>query len=783
MNKSAVPPVYDLLLVGGGHSHVHVLRSFGMAPIAGVRITVLAREVHTPYSGMLPGYIAGWHQWDDIHIDLGQLCRFAGARLIHDEAVALDLEQNRVHCQGRPPLRFDLLSINSGAQPVAIEAQPTCGEAQSLSSEVQPLSIEAQPSPPVALGVPVKPIGRFLPEWEAMRRNLGPRGRLVYVGAGAGGMELALAARRSLPKGVCISIVAEEVLPGHSGAARKLLKAALAKADIELIAGLVNGVAPGALHFQDSAGAQSRLAFDHLFWTTGVQAPAWVRDSALTTDAQGFIRVDKTLGSVSHEQVFAAGDIVHFSDRQLPKSGVYAVRAGPVLTDNLRRQLQGRRLRNFRPQRFALSLISVGDGRAVASWGMLAAVGRWAWRWKLWIDRRFVARYQELPEMAANAPQSGPRRKLMNLQLASAQERRGTTKAGVSTNPSPLSSHLATSAQDALNPMRCGGCGAKLSADVLQRALARLPDQAANGVVQGIGDDAAVLESNPAPLVLTIDGFRSLVDDPYRFGRITAHHCLNDVYAMGAEPTSAMALATVPLMSAPMMEDELHQLLAGAVAVLNGLGVPLVGGHSAEGAELSLGLSITGALVDPVLAKGGARLGDRLILTKPLGVGVLFAAHMRGLVRTAEVENALAHMDQSNCLALSVLRQHEVGAATDVTGFGLIGHLAEMLDAAGLGAQVWLDRLSVLDGVLAALERGAASVMQVENEKFFSSFEIRNHSPAHARVKLLADPQTAGGLLACVPEARAGACQQALLAAGYDSAEIGLITAEERLIC
>ncbi|MYE52122.1 MAG: selenide, water dikinase SelD [Gammaproteobacteria bacterium] len=711
MKTPSKPPRRDLVLIGGGHSHVQALKSFGMAPLDGVRVTVVAREVHTPYSGMLPGYVAGFYGWDDIHIDLGPLCRFGGARLIDDEVTALDLDAGLVHCLQRPPIRFDLLSINCGAAPEA----------------------------PVELGHCVKPIGRFLPEWDSLCDRIRPNAKLVLVGGGAGGLELALAARRTLPESIDIKVVADEVLPDHGRMARRLLLGELAKANIALVRGLVTSGSPDALRLQDGA----ELAFDHLFWVTGVQAPPWIRDSGLATDGKGFIRVNANLRSVSHERVYAAGDIAHFESGARPKSGVYAVRAGPALAGNLRRVLEGRSARPYRPQRRALSLIGTGDGRAVASRGALAVSGRWAWHWKQWIDRRFMQRYQELPAMDEAAPEDG----------------------------------------DELDAMRCGGCGAKIGAGVLNRALSRLPAQSGTHLLQGIGDDAALLAPNPAPLALTIDGFRSLVDDPYRFGRLTAHHCLNDIYAMGAVPTSAMALATVPLMSEALMEDELHQMLLGAVEVLNADAVPLVGGHSAEGAELSLGLAISGAAVDPPLTKGGAQPGDRLILTKPLGSGVLLAAHMRGLAPTALVQDALRRLDRSNAEALAVLRRHGVRAATDVTGFGLIGHLAEMLDASGLGATLCLDGLPALEGSMGAFERGAASVLQPDNERALSQFELRGCLPADPAVQLLADPQTAGGLLACVPEAEAPACLEALGNAGYaDSACIGVMTEGGRQI-
>ncbi len=719
MRADRRPPVKDLVLVGGGHSHVQVLKMLGMAPPDGVRITVLAREAHTPYSGMLPGLVAGHYGWSDIHIDLGPLCRFAGARLIASEVTGLDLERNAVHCADHPPVRFDTLSINCGASPE-----------------------QHGPS-----GVPVKPIGRFLPHWQELQAQVRPAARIVLVGGGAGGVELALAMRHALPDDIELRIVAAELLPGHGAGAKRLLADELVRAGIALHRSAVTASSDTGLTLDDG----STVAFDRLFWVTGVVAPDWVSESALATDARGFARVDASLRSLSHPQVFAAGDAACLEGQQRPKSGVIAVRAGPILAANLARTLAGRRLKRFRAQKRFLSLIGTGDGRAIASRSRLAVRGRWVWRWKNRIDRRFMRRFQELPDMSAPDGRA-------------AGDDDAQTRA-------------------LLEPMRCGGCGSKLAAGPLHRVLDRLPEQRHEDLVQGIGDDAAVLRGRPGPLLLTMDGFRSLVDDPYLFGRITAHHSLNDVYAMGATPTSALAIATVPLMAEAMMEEDLYQLLRGAVDVLNDDGVPLVGGHSSEGSELSLGLAVTGTAVEALLTKGGGRPGDRLLLTKPLGIGVLLAAHMRGLVPTRHVHGAIRHMDQSNREALAVLRAHRARAATDVTGFGLLGHLSEMLRAAGTGAEVRAPAVPVLDGALQSFERGAASILQAGNELALADFEVRGASLADPVVRLLADPQTAGGLLACVPATTAEQCLRSLVSAGYGAAaEIGVVSASDRIV-
>jgi len=323
---------------------------------------------------------------------------------------------------------------------------------------------------------------------------------------------------------------------------------------------------------------------------------------------------------------------------------------------------------------------------------------------------------------------------------------------------------------------RCGGCGAKIGADPLRRVLARLPDQSRPEVPVGIGDDAAVIEVPGGRLLLTVDGFRSLIDDAYRFGRITAHHSLNDILAMGGRPVAALAMATVPLMAERMMEDELYWLLRGAVDVLNAHGVPLVGGHSAEGAELSLALTITGVEEGRLLGKAGLRPGDRLVANKPLGTGVLLAGNMRGRAHSDQVSGALACMDTSNTQALEVFERFAVSALTDVTGFGLLGHLAEMLRASGVGATVWAQAVPALPGALNLIEAGVVSSLHANNARVLADFEIAaGVSPA--TLALLVDPQTSGGLLAGVPDHAAEDCVRALKAAGYaDACVIGEVT-------
>lgn len=726
------PILKDLVLVGGGHSHIEVLKRFGMQPEPGVRLTMISRDVHTPYSGMLPGLIAGHYTFDEAHIDLGPLANFARARLYHDEVIAIDLQRRHLLCRGRPPVRYDVVSIDTGSSPdtrVPGSAEET---------------------------IPVKPVSNFSRRWEAARARIlavdSPQ-RIGVVGGGAGGLELLLSIRHHLLRllsregrdlaRLSFHLVAasDHLLPTHNARTRAKFMQLLGRYGVELAL----GERVVAVNADGVRTADRHIALDEVFWVTNASAPPWPTESGLATDDAGFIRVHPTLQSVSHPAVFAAGDIAAVDDYPRPKSGVFAVRQGPPLADNLRRALREERLRAFKPQTDFLSLISTGEQYAIGSRGQFAFAGRWVWRWKDHIDRRFMRKYADLPVMPP--PPVAP----MHGALASLR--------------------------DALqaDPMRCGGCGSKVGADILREALASLEQPAHDDVLVGLGapDDAAIVRPRAGTvLVQTVDSFRAFIDDPYLFGQIAANHCLSDIFAMGATPQTALAIVTLPLAGAGKMRDDLRQLMAGAATVFAADHTAIVGGHTNEGAELSLGFAVNG-YIDParVNHKGDAMSGDVLVTTKALGTGILFAGNMRGMAKHRWVEAALAGMLQSNARAADLLREHGARALTDVTGFGLFGHLGEMLRAARCDARIELEALQLLDGVADLAGAGIRSSLDTSNRGVET---LIKGAPPDNDPRYIAgfDPQTAGGLLASVPAAQADACIAALRNAGYAASSV-----------
>lgn len=736
MKRSDSPVAKDVVLIGGGHAHVAVLKRFGMNPVPGLRITLITRDIHTPYSGMLPGFVAGHYDYDDCHIDLGPLARFAGARLYHAGVEALDLDKKLVCALGRPTIAFDLLSINTGSRPNSVNV-PGVDE----------------------YAIAAKPIDIFLDKWHALVervRMCDGRFRIVVVGGGAGGVELALSTQLRLQKSLrtagkdpqnleyTLLTASDSIMHMHSAGVRKRFQRIFVERSIECKTGSrVSEVTADRVLIADGSSVDA----DAVIWVTTASSPAWPEKSGLAVDDGGFIRVDKNLQSISHKNIFAVGDIASLKESR-PKSGVFAVRQGPVLAHNLKAAATGRHLRPYRPQKDFLGLISTGDQYAIASRGNYSYESAWLWLVKDWIDKAFMRKFNELPEMDAD---DYP-------ELAA-----GIADASVIKELSSLA-------------MRCGGCGAKVGATVLSRVMQRLPDTQRDDVLIGrdAPDDCAMLSVPTGKvMVQSVDYFRSFIGDTYTFGAIAANHALGDIFAMGAEPQSALAIATIPYARERIIEETLYDVLAGALAVLEPTGAVLAGGHSSEGVELAFGLTVNG-LIDPdkVWRKQGLQPSDAILLTKPVGTGTLFAADMRGKAKGRWVDAAINSMLLSNQQAAECLHRYGATACTDLTGFGLLGHLMEMVRPASVDVTLDLPAIPVLDGAMETLALGITSSLQPQNVRLRRAIRDLESVADDPRYPLLFDPQTAGGLLASVPADTVEACIAELRQSGYEQAAI-----------
>jgi selenide,water dikinase len=366
--------VKRLLLIGGGHSHVEVLRRFAQRPEPGTAVTLVSPHPFALYSGMLPGLIAGHYRLEECRIDLVALAGAARARFVHTLVNGLHLDARLAFCLSGETLPYDLASIDIGSRPDMLDV-PGATE----------------------YALAVKPAEHFVERWSELVRRAPalPDGwRLLIVGGGAAGVETLLSMQHRLlragARSLHCALVTDtpEVLQSHPPRVRRVFACLLQRRGIEIHTGArVVEVGPHSVRTSDC-----RIEADLIVWVTGASAPFWPRACGLLTDARGFIRVNASLHAVDHPEIFAAGDIAAM-DSARPKSGVYAVRQGPPLEENLRRTLRGEPLCAYRPQRHALSIISTGQRHAVASRGAFAVSGAWVWQWKNWVDRRFVRRY------------------------------------------------------------------------------------------------------------------------------------------------------------------------------------------------------------------------------------------------------------------------------------------------------------------------------------------------------------------------------------------------------
>jgi selenide,water dikinase len=363
-----------LLLIGGGHAHVHVLAALAEAPFAGTEVTLISPYPRQIYSGMLPGWIAGHYDIDDCAIPLDRLAQRAGVRFVQTACSGLDPDAKIAHCANGEQIAFDLVSIDSGPT-LALADLPGAGQ----------------------YALPIRPIESFVAAWPAiLKRAQHASGfNLAIVGDGAAGTELAFAIKarfssEGLPEARVTLIGANSApLAGFPARLRNTVSRLLSERGVITLAKRrALAFLPGQLRLSN----ETLLDADASLIVTGAAAPRWPADSGLACDESGFIRLTPTLQSVSHPFVFAAGDVAAYADPR-PKSGVFAVRAGPVLAINLRAACQGEALERWTPQAQALYLISTGQRHALAAWGALSFGGNWVWHWKDWIDRRFMRRF------------------------------------------------------------------------------------------------------------------------------------------------------------------------------------------------------------------------------------------------------------------------------------------------------------------------------------------------------------------------------------------------------
>lgn len=323
--------------------------------------------------------------------------------------------------------------------------------------------------------------------------------------------------------------------------------------------------------------------------------------------------------------------------------------------------------------------------------------------------------------------------------------------------------------------VKAGGCAAKIGAAELKAMVAGLPKTRTDKLIAGIDnfEDAAVYKiSDEIAIVETIDFFPPMVDDPHLFGRIAANNALSDIYAMGATPIFALNVFCFPTCDFP--QDVAREILNGGASQVEKAGAVIAGGHSIQSSEVIYGLAVTG-LVDPasVLTNSGARSGDHLILTKPIGTGVALLGHKAQLLSEATSKILFNNLTSLNREALTAAQSFSIHAATDVTGFGLVGHIHEMARAAGLSFTLYASKIQLLPETLSLAGQGFVPAGAYGNRKSFETFTTVVGKIDLAHVDLLFDPQTAGGLLLAVSPSDCPHVIDSLFAGGLTASCLG----------
>lgn len=369
-----------LVLVGGGHAHLEVLRDLAERPDDRWEVTLVTPYPWFTYSGMIPGHLAGHYELDDCTIDLNALAGRAHASLVLASVSLVSADANEVICANGTVLAYDVLSLDVGSASLI-------GGARGVDRHA----------------IPIRPLEKAVKGWNdvLVRARDGRMAAVTVVGGGAAGVELALAMNHRFQRDLFeiathVRVITDtaDITPTLPAGARARLRARMRTRGVEAQVGAaVTEVGDGFIRLENGL----EFATDAVFWVTGAAAHEWIRESGFATDDHGFLLTNDMLQSPSHPNVFGAGDCVNELGHPLPKAGVFAVRAAPVLAANLRAALEDKPLQAFIPKRRYLALISTGERHAVGVYGDLSWSGWWAWRWKDRIDRQFIARYREDP--------------------------------------------------------------------------------------------------------------------------------------------------------------------------------------------------------------------------------------------------------------------------------------------------------------------------------------------------------------------------------------------------
>ena len=695
-----IPITNDLVLIGGGHSHLSVLMKLSKRPINGNRITLITNEIDTPYSGMIPGYIEGIYSWRDSHIDLYRLCLKLNVRFIHAEVERVSAYEKEIYFKDRPKIKFDVLSINTGIQ--------------SNNREIKGAAKYC---------LPVKPISKLANNFLNKITNFKS---IAFIGGGAGSVELALAIKKrflNINQDIKITIITGKrgLLSTFPQKTKLTSLKTLEKFKIDIIEyKRVLEVKPKQIILSD----KSMLKIDKAILSTNSMTPKWLAKSDILLTKDNYILVNKSF-QTNYKYVFASGDVIDFNNQNLKKAGVFAVRSGKPLAINIKQFILGKKLVEYKFNKNYLALIGTSKRSAIATKYNLTFNSRFFFYLKKYIDQNFIKKFSDF------------------------KIRKKFTLEALKTDVLNIFVKHKEKITDENDIMQCKGCAAKVPLNALKQALPK--------DIVSTSEDAVSVPGQPE-LYQTVDMISSIITDPFLLGKIAANHSISDMVSVNSKITSAMMILQLPLSKTEINSRDLEQVLLGANEIFKTIDCPLIGGHTMIGKDKDpiIGFSILGQKQKKIKIMKNRRkikTKDLLILTEKIGSGLIFAGINNYLIDSYFQTDVIKQMIKGNLNFGKISNHLNILSMTDITGFGLANHLLNLIkrDNSKTGLTIYPNKIPLFEGVNECLNK------DIKSSLFKSNYDIAQKDMIYKRDKskldnILYDPQTVGGIAFIIPQ-------------------------------
>ena len=695
-----IPITNDLVLIGGGHSHLSVLMKLSKKPLNGNRITLITNEIDTPYSGMIPGYIEGIYSWRDSHIDLYRLCLKLNVRFIHAEVERVSAHEKEIYFKDRPKIKFDVLSINTGIQ--------------SNNREIKGAAKYC---------LPVKPISKLANNFLNKITNFKS---IAFIGGGAGSVELALAIKKrflNINQDIKITIITGKrgLLSTFPQKTKLTSLKTLEKFKIDIIEyKRVLEVKPKQIILSD----KSMLKIDKAILSTNSMTPKWLAKSDILLTKDNYILVNKSF-QTNYKYVFASGDVIDFNNQNLKKAGVFAVRSGKPLAINIKKFILGKKLVEYKFNKNYLALIGTSKRSAIATKYNLTFNSRFFFYLKKYIDQNFIKKFSDF------------------------KIRKKFTLEALKTDVLNIFVKHKEKITDKNDIMQCKGCAAKVPLNALKQTLPK--------DIVSTSEDAVSVPGHPE-LYQTVDMISSIITDPFLLGKIAANHSISDMVSVNSKITSAMMILQLPLSKTEINSRDLEQVLLGANEIFKTIDCPLIGGHTMIGKDKDpiIGFSILGQKQKKIKIMKNRRkikTKDLLILTEKIGSGLIFAGINNYLIDSYFQTDVIKQMIKGNLNFGKISNHLNILSMTDITGFGLANHLLNLIkrDNSKTGLTIHPNKIPLFEGVNECLNK------DIKSSLFKSNYDIAQKDIIYKRDKskldnILYDPQTVGGIAFIIPQ-------------------------------